>query len=136
VSSASPAGECESPNLHSEQSTTDIPHHRILNKVARSMRINSRLNERELAAPHKRRGYTSVNKRVNSAERGRSGDCKGLGWTSLLQRTTARVPSRHLTQSTLNTAFRSACSLESGWVGGRRSRQLVASVDQTQGKPC
>jgi hypothetical protein len=55
VSSASPAGECESPNLHSGQSTTDIPHHRILDKVIWSMRINSRLNERELAALHETR---------------------------------------------------------------------------------
>ena len=33
VSSAGPAGECEPPNLHSGQSTTYIPHHRILNKA-------------------------------------------------------------------------------------------------------
>jgi len=55
---ASPTGECESPN--SRQWGRQTPRfYRILDKVPRSKRINSRLNERELATLQKRRGRTA-----------------------------------------------------------------------------
>jgi len=44
--------------------------HRILDKVTESKRINSRLNERELATLRKRRGRTSVSNQIVSANEG------------------------------------------------------------------